>query len=332
MDQNINQLVEEMTKLFTSQLTKDEGVSLPNIGTLSFSLVDGESGSDVDATDKIQTIALSPLSEDYPLLTTVIAEQGGCTEEQALSLYNKWLDAIREGDKISIRGVGEIVGDRFEIEVSLYNRLNPNAPLSPPPAAPRRARRVVSDRSSGEKSRTPIYVALVVMALLATIFVIYITRDNSTPVAEIPLDAPQTQVEEAIESPQVVEQEQVVEQKPISDARQLSKLRSKARYAPAEQALSALQLSLADEGESKRYRVVCGVLRSRINAGRLLLDAGYRSAGDDLYTPRVYPRGEGYMVTLFEADSFGACVEFIETRASKLYDSCWVYNDARMRI
>ncbi len=342
MDQSNVRLIEEMAKLVASQLTSDGGITLPSVGTLSFTTFSTEpkgKRAKKSKSESIQTIILSPESDEYASLTTIIAERGGCSEEQATTLYNRWLDSVRDEEGLIIDGVGAIVNNEFAVDESLFKLLNPKVSIEKQltKAMNEKIEQIeeeIEATPTKSRSRAPIYWGLAALALIVTLFVNFISDINQDPKAvEVTLE-PIAESSVEIEIAPEVEPEPIVTP-PTPERELITKLRSKARFATAQESLEAFDRSFVetiDGAGSKRYRVVCGVLNSRVNAGRLLMDAEYRTAGNALFTPRIYPRGEGYMVTLYEGDSFRSCAEFIGQQASTLYDSCWVYNDAKMRL
>ncbi|MFI3304990.1 MAG: cell envelope integrity protein TolA [Rikenellaceae bacterium] len=89
-----------------------------------------------------------------------------------------------------------------------------------------------------------------------------------------------------------------------------------------------LQATLTESTTPMTYRVVCGIFRSQRNAGRMILDIECKLG--ERAIPRVYLRDNKYMVTIFEADNFRECSQYISTVAIKHYESTWVYNSKTM--
>lgn len=307
MKQNNIRLIEEVAKLIVNILIKDGGVYLPSIGSLTLS--SEEAGSTVTYSAE----------ESHGSIVEVIMKRGNCSQEKAQKIYDKWLSLVKEesGD-VSIRGVGKIEGGLFTISSSLATRLNPKVEK-------RSSRRRGAKRSGGDN--TKIIMGGAAAAIVAAV-VVLISLMNGTQTVEI---EPQPQVAVAVEQSVVVEPEPVVavaEEVIVEEPKEkLNNITSKARYVKDTEAEAILKARLLQSNDgAERFRVVCGVVLSPANAGRLILDVEART---DL-TPRVYERSGGYMVTLYESDGFRPCFDFIQSTASKLYDYTWIYDEKTM--
>ena len=103
-----------VNKLIFNCLVQYGNVALPEVGSLH---VEGDNLKAVFFTSKI--------SDNHILLTDIIAEQGGISEEEAKKLYNDWLAvASREDGSIYAEGVGTITSRKFDIDDELHRALN----------------------------------------------------------------------------------------------------------------------------------------------------------------------------------------------------------------
>ncbi len=317
MDQNNVRLNDEMTKLITSMLSKRKGLYLPSIGSLSLTA---------------EGITLSAEKSHRSILVE-IAERGKCSKGQAESLYNKWLEEVRVKNVVKIEGIGTIKEGAFTIDPALSERLNAEPKRVEPKRVEPKKSEPKTEPSTPNPKKSAITWGIVAFVLVLCIGAILVTTMESGEETA----AVEETIAEVIETEEVTEEEVTEEMAivptpgPIKLDR--NKLKSKARYITATKAIEIFEEEMSREAEdAAQYRVVCGVLSTKTNAGRLLLDTKLRTEGIEGATPHIYPRDEGYMVTLFEGSSFGECVGFIKGEAAALYDNCWVYNEKTMKL
>ncbi len=288
-------LADEVNKLIANILSSTGGVYLPQVGSFTID----EAGRSLLFTTKRQSRSV----------VVEIAERGGCSEKQASQVYEKWLALVKEGDKVTIAGIGVVEGEQFAVDPAMAAKLNPQ-PIKQP------QKRESEEPKERSKGRLLWIAAVVVVVAIAIVSLAKSGDEQEAVVIEEPVEVIEPIVEVVEEQPIVVEESE-------QPARKVTKLRSRARYAPREQVMTALEQALAVSQEPMRYRVVCGVLHSSVNAGRLILDVKYRTAKDPIEC-RVYRYGESYMVTLFESDSFLECRNFLRERGAAMYDSVWI--------
>ncbi len=120
MNSTNSRLASETNKLITQTLSKEGGIYLPSIGSLSFATITEEG-------EAINTILLSK-EERHKSLIKIIEERGNCSNEQATMLYEKWVEEIKQEDgSYNLTSLGAIKGGEFIVEESLFNRLNVNS-------------------------------------------------------------------------------------------------------------------------------------------------------------------------------------------------------------
>lgn len=311
-----------MTKLILNLLTKDGGVYLPTVGSLTL-------GS---AEDGKRVVTYSD-AEGGTSIVEVIASRGNCSAEKAQKIYDKWLLEVRGED-----GTVDIVAD-------LEARLNPK-PKSKPKSTKKEKKKAEKPEPKVEvekpqpkiatqpDSNTRLIWSLGAVSIVVAIVTI-IALGSSNEVEVTPL-APAVErvaesVEEKIEVEQTIETE-AIEAEVVAVAMEpkvgkVNNITSSARFVNDDDARAVLKERLISSDDAPlRFRVVCGVMLSQSNAGRLILDIEQRT---DL-SARVYERSGGYMVTIFESEGFRPCYNFIEETASKLYDYTWIYDEKTM--
>lgn len=104
-----------VNKIIFNCLVQYGNVALPNVGSLR-----------VEGNPK-HVFFSENSSEHHILVTEIIAEQGSLSAEEALGIYNDWLEgARREDGSIHAEGVGIIYPRRFDIDNELHRALNGN--------------------------------------------------------------------------------------------------------------------------------------------------------------------------------------------------------------
>ncbi|MFI3304592.1 MAG: hypothetical protein SNF68_07925 [Rikenellaceae bacterium] len=312
MAQENVRLARETNKLILQTLSKEGGIYLPTIGSLTFESVEkgGEQVNTITLSDKVQ----------HQSLVEIIEERGKCSDKQAKLLYDKWLAEIKRSNGYYLVSIGEIVNGRFIVERSLFNRLNPKSlratsttttpPPTPKPSAP-----------SAKRSMMPaLWIGVVGLAVAMVVAVVVL---RGVDVGD--LIAPKEVAEEVVtaEAREVVEIEIETEEVAV-EAEQIEVIEPREIVGDPYAAFNA---AYAASRNPKPYRVVCGNFRSKRNAGKMILDIESQTTLKGA-TPRVYVRDNGqYMVTLFEGNSFGECSQYIKGGVLELYSGSWVYSD-----
>lgn len=312
MKQKNQRLIDEIGKLIHNILSQHGDIYLPQIGTLRVAEGDGK-GS--------RSLAFETTESGHSIVE-MIAQRGNCSTEQAEKVYKRWFTEVNEGGRITLEGIGEIEGRSFTPCAELMERLNPTP--SPKAMKPKEVAKGGSNRLAW---------AVAVVLALAIIAIALVIVNNRTKRATTTSVVVVEQVESAPEETKVTEiatEKKVAATPPAPEqSEKITELKTYARQADSEVALSCFKMYYQQGGSSKRYRVACGVLNSRVNAGRLALDASILS-GTDHISLRIYPRHDGYMVVLFESDRFRECYNFIKQNSAQLYDSMWIYDDKKM--
>ncbi len=173
------------------------------------------------------------------------------------------------------------------------------------------------------------------------------SKANSEIIVAQRIEEPKAEVEQAVEPKSQPKAETKAEPKKVEPKPQPkaepkvepkaepkpdnNKITSKARYATTEKSVEQIQSSLNTSlGEQKRYSVVCGVLSSAANAGRLVMDVKARGVADKL-EPKSYKRNGRFMITIFESDNHAEVVKFSKEVAPKYYETTWIYDKQTMK-
>ena len=182
-------MVNEVNKLIYNALAEHNAVTLPRIGSLSIVRREAKiEGSRVVAP----TFAVEFKSAEGGVsLCEIIASVANISAAEAEDIYLRWLDKVREGNTLTISGVGTLRDRSFIVDTTLAKTLNlgSSAPLK-----------------IHTRSRKPyLLIAAVVVILLGIGAYLFVSNDRvATPIVEEPVtiavaETPEPIVEEVIE-------------------------------------------------------------------------------------------------------------------------------------
>ncbi len=311
-------MVEEVNRLLGNLLAAGEQVALPGVGTLS--LVTRP------ARRLTKRLVMPPLREveftatqQGKSLPARLAEAAGCPAEQAEEIYGRWLGHTREGEVLTLLGIGTLKGGRFTPESGFDARLNPQGRK---PLTVRRKRRF--DWS----------IFLGIAAILITAGIAFYGYQHFYGVS---ISAPVTT---SADSAQTVHAPLAQEQaKNISSATTTPE-QTPTGTTPAQASATAAtapqptheptHAPVAETPQthpsvmtltSGRYYVVLGVFSSPENAERAVAQA---AEADGTLRSGIYRFGQKWMVSPFESDDTEACALFRKAHADR-FPEMWVY-------
>ena len=280
-------MVEEVNKIIYNMLISGRGVHLPEVGTLFIE----RQGARRIAKDRLlspRNVVTFSSQEQAPSLVDEIVDIAGCQLAQAQDIYARWREKTREGNDITIGGIGVLRGKSFTADKSFAAAINP-----------RGVKTLVVRR---RRSNAWIYIVcgVAVVAALAIFALLqwgsewgfgeqkskYEVQTVAEPVAEVVTEADAEPVAETA----LPENTKTVV-KPI-------------------------------ESQGYPYYVVMGVFSTEQNAARAV--SQLRSKIKEA-TGEVLPSGDKYMVTAFGSNSRSECNLFIGAYGD-IYPDLWVYN------
>ncbi|MFI3327807.1 MAG: hypothetical protein R3Y70_01535 [Rikenellaceae bacterium] len=186
MEQQNSRMVAEVNKLIANALIKENGLFLPNLGSLSVESKAPQAKGKGAMVGPSREITFTTEEKHRPLMV-IIAEYGNCTPNQAAQIYDKWLEAVKVGDDANIESIGQIQGGVFIAAPEMLERLNPaaKAPLAKGGAAARKGAtsRKAAAKSEGGSNGKMIWIALAAVALLAVGYFVFFAGDSSSDVA-----------------------------------------------------------------------------------------------------------------------------------------------------
>lgn len=182
-------MVNEVNKLIYNALAEYNAVTLPRIGSLSVVRREAkiEGGRVVAPTFAVEFKS----ADDGVSLCNIIASVANISAAEAEDIYLRWLDKVKEGNTLTISGVGTLRDKSFIVDTTLTKTLNlsSSAPLK-----------------IHSRSRKPyLFIAAVVAILLGIGAYLFVSNDRvATPIAEEPVtiavaETPEPIVEEVIE-------------------------------------------------------------------------------------------------------------------------------------
>ena len=299
-------MVGEVNKIIYNMLISGKGVFLPEVGTL---YIERQGARKISENKLIgpRNVVNFTSQEQAPSLVDEIVSIAGCSIEQAQDIYNRWLEKTRDGNTITIGGVGVLNHKSFSIESAFGAAINPKG-----------VKTIVVRR----KSHSWLYILVAVCVAVTLGFFAYImwgdklngTTKNVTAeqIVEVASsDEVDLQKEVATENSGV---NQIAEQKTEEVATE--------QYVPKTEEKSAI-ISIATHRDYYSYYVVMGVFSSEQNAERAVVQAREKLPNA---VCAILPFKEGkFMVTVYGSDKLEECNEFARNSRDAFGD-LWVYN------
>lgn len=144
-------MIAEVNKIILNTLISQGGILLPEVGTLYVKRTPANIISRNSVATPRLNILFATHLQAYSLVD-VIASMANIGTAQAKDIYERWLDKVRSGNRLTIEGVGTLNDKSFIVDEQLLRRLNPQS-----------AKDVTITRSH---SRGRVLVAAVVAVLL----------------------------------------------------------------------------------------------------------------------------------------------------------------------
>ena len=188
-------MVNEVNKLIYNSLAEHNAVVLPRVGSLGVvrRMAKMEGNRVVAPTFAVEFSS----AEEGVSLCDVIASVANISSSEAEDIYLRWLDKVKEGNTLTISGVGTLRDKSFVADTDLQKALN------------------LADKTPIKvhcRSRKPfIAIAAVVVALLGVCAYLFLANDRvaspgptSTPIEEVVVDEvvvaePDSEIETEIE-------------------------------------------------------------------------------------------------------------------------------------
>ena len=191
-------MVNEVNKLIYNALAEHSAVTLPRIGSLSVVRREAkiEGGRVVAPTYAVEFRS----TEEGSSLCDIIASVANISASEAEDIYLRWLDKVREGNTLTISGVGILRDKSFIVDTTLTKTLNLGS------SAPLKIHR---------RSRKPyLLIAAVVVALLGVGAYLFVANDRvATPIVEEPAIVAVAETSEPI-AEEIIEEEVTPEAEP----------------------------------------------------------------------------------------------------------------------
>lgn len=336
---NANPMTEQVAKLVGNLLAGGEVVCLPGVGSLQ---VGRQAARRIDRRHVVppcRRVRFSAREIGVSLVDEIarVLRVNGLRPEnplpEARKVYDRWLAQVREGDTLTIVGIGVLRGGEFRIDEAFDRRLNPQGHKPVAVRVPQRFDAVlwigiaaivcVTGFTAwwwfGERGqRLEMHAAVAESPELSDRMAVGAVPADSLSGAVA--DSTAAVADGAVEDPTVgtVRTEAAAENSGgVSDAAAAGKNGSAETARPAERKGEAGPASLV----SGRHYVVMGVFSTEKNARRAVREAGSTEAA---MTCGIYRFGAKLMVSPFESDDEEACRLFIRAHEER-FPGMWIY-------
>ena len=317
-------MVAEVNKIIAGELLNHRSVVIPGVGTLYVAHRGARRLSRQKIAAPRNEIDFRP-SEEGVSLVELIRRAAGCDEAQAQAIFGRWLAKTREGEVLTLEGIGILRHRAFTPEPAFAAQLNPAG------------EEVVTLQPRMNRAVVAIAVAAIVVAVAVFGYIEFAPKSVSRFAAQAEksnverLKASSGSAEDGVSAAAIATGgERSTEESAAGPDGAAGPDRPAGATASAEipQAASAQSARPAavPQPASERMQsgwcyVVFGVFSTEENAARcreqLLREAPSLAVG-------VYPFGAKYMVSPFAAQDRGVCERFAREHRSAWPD-LWIY-------
>lgn len=304
-------MVGEVNKIIYNMLISGRGVYLPEVGSL-FIERQGARRISKDRLLSPRNVVSYSTQEQAPSLVSEIVSVAGCSQEQAQDIYERWLAKTREGNSVTIGGVGVLNHRSFSTESAFGTAINPKGVKT----------LVIRRRSNGW-----LYAVCAVCVLIALGFFGYIMwGDSSSAVSTSKVASAEQTASSGSAAAVANSSDSLAVATPITESPATSTtLTASASTTPtATQSESAAATQVLTSANSSAYAhyVVMGIFSTDNNAQ--LAIAQVKSKIDDAQCV-VLPFKNKFMVTIYGSNSRSDCAAYAKSYRD-IYPDLWIYD------
>ena len=309
-------MVDEVNRLVGNLLAAGSGVFLPGVGSLFVERRGARRLSKRSVQPPCRVVSFSSQQQGVSLADE-LARTLHCDAAGAQDVYDRWLSRTREGDVLTIEGVGVLKFKNFTLAPAFDRLLNPQGHE---PVRIKPARRL----------DWALWVGIAAIGIAA----VYGGREFLLLYPEAPEAAAVTEIPAAPDSLGTVEAPDALVEAPPTErsvagesAAQAGGAASGASVPDAAPEPETAETHPAQEQDaptallSGRHYVVLGVFSTEENARRAVRET---EAKESALRCRIYRFGGKFMVSPFSSDDAGACALFIRVQDGRFPDM-WTY-------
>ena len=309
-------MVDEVNRLVGNLLAAGSGVFLPGVGSLFVERRGARRLSKRSVQPPCRVVSFSSQQQGVSLADE-LARTLHCDAAGAQDVYDRWLSRTREGDVLTIEGVGVLKFKNFTLAPAFDRLLNPQGHE---PVRIKPARRL----------DWALWVGIAAIGIAA----VYGGREFLLLYPEAPEAAAVTEIPAASDSFGTVEAPDALVEAPPTErsvagvsAAQAGGAASGASVPDAAPEPEIAETHPAQEQDvptallSGRHYVVLGVFSTEENARRAVRET---EAKESALRCRIYRFGGKFMVSPFSSDDAGACAQFIRVQDGRFPDM-WTY-------
>ena len=309
-------MVDEVNRLVGNLLAAGSGVFLPGVGSLFVERRGARRLSKRSVQPPCRVVSFSSQQQGVSLADE-LARTLHCDAAGAQDVYDRWLSRTREGDVLTIEGVGVLKFKNFTLAPAFDRLLNPQGhePVRITPA---------------RRLDWALWVGIAAIGIAA----VYGGREFLLLYPEAPEAAAVTEIPAASDSFGTVEAPDALVEAPPTErsvagesAAQAGGAASGASVPDAAPEPEIAETHPAQEQDvptallSGRHYVVLGVFSTEENARRAVRET---EAKESALRCRIYRFGGKFMVSPFSSDDAGACAQFIRVQDGRFPDM-WTY-------
>lgn len=120
----MSQMVEQMARLIGNRLAGGEAIALPEIGSLQVVFHAAQRLSKRTVQPPYRSVEFSSEAHGRSL-PDLIAQIAACDAATGRTVYDRWVAQVRDGERLTIAGVGTLNHKHFVVDPEFDRRLNP---------------------------------------------------------------------------------------------------------------------------------------------------------------------------------------------------------------
>lgn len=311
-------MVEEVNKIIYNMLIGGKVVLLPGVGTLYIERQGARRISKDRLLSPRNAVNFSSQSDEGSSIVDEIVAIAGCGEEQARDIYDRWLSKTREGNRLTIGGVGVLNDKSFSPEPGFNAAINPGG---------------VKTLVVRQRNNTWLYAVSGVCAAVALCVGIYMLAGDSLFGGVSVVDGSDagpvaaTVAGDSTQLAQPVTGDSLSAAAAVTPAAEGAAAQQTAVTAQSAPAATTATPSAPAAGETAaasadyRFWVVAGVFSTEQNASRALEQAAKHIKDMD---GRIVPFKGKFIAAVYGSDKRTDCNAFAKSY-SDIYPDLWIY-------
>lgn len=305
---NSHSMVNQVNRLIYNTIVSDKSIFLPDVGTITLRRLPAKIESNRVILPPTYRAEFSSQQQGISLVD-IIAHAANIDTTEALGIYGRWLDKVRNGSSISIEGVGELRNKSFVADSALLAILNNGTPLT-------------TKRKSNRKWGISMLILVVIIAIVACLYM-YMTGRNTNEQEIAPTMAIES-TEALDNTADTFNNEPISEEQESTDVA-VADVDIQPNTDRVDDNIVSDESGLWSTNSDIRHWVVVGTYSTEANA-----TIAVENIGNTEYEFQIYQLGSMYAVVIFGSSDYDECSRFKRSISSQ-FGQAWIHTPRRYR-